>query len=302
MAIRKPGIITPSVFQGTSTHPSQAIMERAKNWEQNENDVFCVSVAFGFAYADVPDVGATVIAVTHDNPQLAEQVAQDMSDFIWDLREPFAGKTLPKTRDGVAQAIAAAQANQTPVILADHSDRMGDSTHILQELMAQKAHRVAVVSIADESAIQHLQATARVGDEVTLSVGGTSTEWAGNPVQITGTVTFFDDCTFTLTGPMSRGATMRLGTVAVVRFRDGNHVVLTSQLFQLLDDAVLHAVGLNPDAIDILVIKSRVHFRAFYEDVAGAIIEIDAPGLGPADLSQHHYENIPDHLYPLAKS
>jgi microcystin degradation protein MlrC len=141
-----------------------------------------------------------------------------------------------------------------------------------------------------------------VGDEVTLLVGGHSTEWAGNPVQITGTVTFLDDCTFTLTGPMSRGATIRLGTVAVVRFGDDNHVVLTSQLFQLLDDAVLHAVGLNPDAIDILVIKSRVHFRAFYEDVAGAIIEIDAPGLGPADLSQHHYENIPDHLYPLAKS
>jgi microcystin degradation protein MlrC len=277
-------------------------MERARSWEQNEKDVFCVSVAFGFAYADVPDVGATVIAVTHDNPPLAERVAQDMSDFIWDLREPFAGKTLPKTRDGVAQAIAAAQAKPTPVIIADHSDRMGDSTHILQELIDQKAHRVAVVSIADEPAIQRLQATARVGDDVTVPVGGTSTEWAGTPVQITGTVTFLGDCTFVLTGPMSRGATMRLGTVAVLRFGDDNHVVLTSRLFQLLDDAVLHAVGLQPGATDILAIKSRVHFRAFYEEVAGAIIEIDAPGLGPADLSQHYYENIPGHLYPLAKS
>jgi microcystin degradation protein MlrC len=121
-------------------------------------------------------------------------------------------------------------------------------------------------------------------------------------LQITGMVTFLDDCTFTLTGPMSRGATMRLGTVAVLRLGDDNHVVLTSRLFQLLDDAILHAVKLNPDAIDILVIKSRVHFRAFYEEVAGAIIEIDAPGLGPADLSQHHYENIPDNLYPLTRS
>jgi microcystin degradation protein MlrC len=276
-------------------------MARARSWEQNDPGVFCVSVAFGFAYADVPDVGATVIAVTHDDPQLAERVAQDMSDFIWELREPFAGKTLPKTRDGVAQAIAAVQAHQTPVIIADHSDRMGDSTHILQELMAQKAQRVAVVSIADEHAIQRLQATAQVGDEVTLPVGGHSTEWAGTPVQITGTVTFLDDCTFILTGPMSRGATMRLGTVAVLRFGDDNHLVITSRLFQLLDDAVLYAVGLHPDTIDILVIKSRVHFRAFYEEVAGAIIEIDAPGLGPADLSQHPYENIPGNLYPLTR-
>ncbi len=302
MAIRKPGIITPSVFQGTGAYPSEAIMARARSWEQTEPDVFCVSVAFGFAYADVPDVGATVIAVTNDNVQLAERVAQDVSDFIWELREPFAGKTLSKTREGVAQAIAAAQAHNVPVIIADHSDRMGDSTHILQELMDQNVRRVAVVSIADEPAIQRLQATAQVGDEVTLQVGGHSTEWAGIPVQITGTVTFLDDCTFTLTGPMSHGEMVRLGMVAVLRFGDGNHLALTSRLFQLLDDAILHAVGLPADAIDMLVIKSRVHFRAFYEAVAGAIIEIDAPGLGPADLSQHHYENIPPNLYPLTRS
>ena len=301
MAIRKPGIITPSVFQGTGTQPSKAIMDRAKAWEESEPEVFCVSVAFGFAYADVPDVGATVIAVTNNAPELAERVAQDMSDFIWEHREPFAGKILPKTQPGVTQAIEAAQANSGTVIIADHSDRMGDSTHIMRELIAQHARRVAVVSIADENAINHLQRTAKVGDQVTLPVGGHTTEWAGTPVEITGVVTYLDSCTFTLTGPMSRGATLRLGMVAVLRFGEDNHLVLTSQLFQLLDDSILHAVGLNPDAIDILAIKSRVHFRAFYEDVASAIIEIDAPGLGPADLSQHPYENIPGDLYPLAR-
>ena len=102
-----------------------------------------------------------------------------------------------------------------------------------------------------------------------------------------------------LIGPVK---TVRLRTVAVLRFGDNNHVVLTPTLFQLLDDAVLHAVGLQPEAIDILAIKSRVHFRAFYGDVSGAIIEIDAPGLGPADLSQHHYEHIPPNLYPLTRS
>jgi microcystin degradation protein MlrC len=276
-------------------------MQRARRWEVDEKDVFCVSVAFGFAYADVPDVGATVIVVTDDNLQLAEQVAQDMSDFIWSLRKPFAGKTLPKTQEGVAQAIAAVQANKTLVIIADHSDRMGDSTHILKQLMAQNARHCCVASIADEKAIQMLQATAKVGDEVSLQVGGHSTEWAGTPVDIIGTVMFLDDCTFTLVGPMSRGATKRLGTVAVIRFGDNNHLIITSTLFQLLDDAILRAVGLDPNRIDILAIKSRVHFRAFYEEVAGTIIEIDAPGLGPADLSQHQYENIPSNLYPLAQ-
>ncbi len=96
MAIRKPGVITPSVFQGTGTQPSQSIMDRAKAWEDNEPDVFCVSVAFGFAYADVPDVGATVIAVPHNNPELAERVAQDVSDFIWSSESRLPEKPYPR--------------------------------------------------------------------------------------------------------------------------------------------------------------------------------------------------------------
>jgi microcystin degradation protein MlrC len=301
MALRKPGIITPSVFQGTGSSPAKDIMARAQAWEQKEPDAYCVSVAFGFAYADVPDVGATVIAVTNNNPQLAEHIAQDMSDFIWSLREPFAGKILPKTRDGVTQAIAAAQARQMPVILADHSDRMGDSTYILEELIAQQAKNFCVASIADARAIQELQANARVGGEVTVQVGGYATALSGTPVKITGRVTFLGDCVFTLTGPMSRGEKKRLGTVAVLRFGDNNHLLITPTLFQLLDDAIFPVVGINVQDLDILAIKSRIHFRAFFEESAGAIIEIDAPGLGPADLSQLPYSNIPPTLYPLSR-
>jgi microcystin degradation protein MlrC len=302
MALRKPGIITPSVFQGTGTYPARDIMARARAWEAKEPDVYCVSVAFGFAYADVPDVGATVLVVTNDNPALAQQVAQDMNDFIWHLREPFAGKTLPKTQEGVAQAMAAAKAGQVPVIIADHSDRVGDSTHILHELLAQGATGFCVASLADAKAIQDLQARANVGDEVRLNVGGWAPEWAGTPVDMSGTVTFLGECEFTLVGPMSHGQRQRLRTVALLDLGHNNHVLITPTLFQLLDDAVLHAVGLNPATIDILAIKSRVHFRAFYEERAGRIVEIDAPGLGAADLTQHHYENIPPDLYPLVRT
>lgn len=300
-ALRKPGIITPSVFQGTGTYPARDIMERARQWEQREPEVFCVSVAFGFAYADVPDVGATVIVVTNHNPVLAERVAQDMHDFIWSVREPFAGKTLPKTRQGVALAIAAARHNQKPVILADHSDRLGDSTYVLQELLAQGASNFCVASLADEHAIQDIQARARVGETVSLKVGGHATTLSGTPVEVSGTVAFLGDCTFTLVGPMNHGARQRLRTVALLNLGHNNHILLTPTLFQLLDDAVLRTVGLSPETIDILVIKSRVHFRAFYEDIAGTIIEVDAPGLGTSDLRELPYEHIPPNLYPLVR-
>jgi len=301
MALRKPGVITPSVFQGTDAYPAREIMARARMWEEREEDAYCVSVAFGFAYADVPDAGATVVAVTNDNQELAERIAQDVSDYIWSLREPFAGKKLPKTREGVARAIEAARAGRTPVVIADHSDRTGDSTHILKELMAQGASNFCVATIADARAIGEIQRRVKVGETVTVDVGGYATEWSGTPATITGRVEYLGECEYVLTGPMSRGAKRRLGTVAVLGFGDNNHIIITPTLHQVLDDAIFPAVGLSLDRLDIIAIKSRVHFRAFYNDVAGAIIEVDAPGLGPADLTQHQYRNLPKDIYPIGE-
>ncbi|MBN2335506.1 M81 family metallopeptidase [Candidatus Bathyarchaeota archaeon] len=299
MAIRKPGVFTPSVYQGTGESPAKEIMERAKGWERKEAKCRSVSVAFGFAYADVPDVGATVIAVTDDDKALAEKIAEDVSGYIWSLREPFAGKKLPKTREGVAEAIKLAKAGKTPVIIADHSDRMGDSTHILKELIEQGATGFCVATISDEATIGRIKSKAKTGESVTVEVGGHADSYSGKPVKITGKVEYLGECSFKLTGPMSRGAQRSLGTTAVIGFGDNNHVVLTPTLHQVLDDALFPAVGLDLKKLDIVAIKSRVHFRAFYNDAAGSIVVVDAPGLGPADLTQHSYKNIPKGLYPV---
>jgi len=300
MALRKPGVMTPSVYQGTGESPAREIMDRAREWERREEDCYCVSVAFGFAYADVPDVGATVIVVTNDNKALAEKIAEDVSGYIWSLREPFAGKKLPKTREAVAQAIKLAKADETPVIIADHSDRMGDSTHVLRELIRQGATEFCVATISDEAAIKKLMKS-RVGDTVQVKVGGHADKYSGDPVEIRGTLEYLGDLSYVLTGPMSHGDTRRLGASAVLGFGENNHVILTPTLHQVLDDAIFPAVGLSLDDLDLVAIKSRVHFRAFYNDAAGSIVVVDAPGLGPADLSQHTYENIPGDIYPVGE-
>jgi microcystin degradation protein MlrC len=298
VAIRKPGVITPSLFQGTDFPPAKDIRDRARMWEK-EHGVYHLSIAFGFAYADVPDVGAAVIAVTHNDQALAERAAQDVSDYIWELREPFANKKVPKTREAVKLAIEAARDKKTPVIIADHADRTGDATHVLKELIDQRAENFCVATIADEEAVAHIVAEAKVGDEVTVDVGGWATELAGQPVRITGTVEQLGEVNYVATGALETGVTRRLGTLAVIKFGANNRVIVTPTLHQVKDDAIFPAVGLSLEDLDIVAIKSRVHFRAFYQDAAGTIIEVDAPGLGPADLSELEYKNVPADVYPL---
>jgi microcystin degradation protein MlrC len=301
MAIRKPGIITPSVYQGTGESPAKEIMDRSRMWEREEPNCVNVSVAFGFAYADVPDVGATVMVTTDEDRELAESIAQDVSDYIWGLREPFAGKKLPKTKDGVAEAISLAKEGKTPVILADHSDRTGDSTWVLRELIDQRAADFCVATIADEDAIKRVKEKAKKGGKVSVSVGGHAGCYSGDPVNISGKLEYLDECSYKLTGPMSRGEQEKLGLIAMIGFGDNNHVIITPTLHQVLDDALFTAVGLDVRSLGVVAIKSRVHFRAYFNDVAGSIVVVDAPGLGPADLTQLKYVNIPEGLYPLSE-
>lgn len=289
MATRKPGVITPSVYQGTGVSPAMEIMERARRWESRVPGVY-VSVAFGFAYADVPDVGATVMVVTNNNQKLADQIADDVSGFIWRMREVFAGKTLPKTQEGVAKAITAAKAGKTPVVIADHSDRTGGSTYILDELINQGAENFCITTLRDEKAIEEIQAKAKVGEAITIDVGGWTDKFAGNPVTIEGKVEFI-------------GEYGRRGTVVVLFFGENNRVILTPQLTQVTTPDIFESLGIKLDDLDIIVLKSRVHFRrGFYETgLSGAIFEVDAPGWGPADLTTLPYQNIPKDIYPVYK-
>lgn len=289
MATRKPGVITPSVYQGTGVSPAMEIMERARRWECQHPGVY-VSVAFGFAYADVPDVGATVMVVADDDQEFADRIADDMSDYIWRVREVFAGKKLPKTREGVALAIAAVKAGQTPVVIADHSDRTGGSTHILEELILQGAKNFCIATLRDEKAIDEIRAKAKEEEEISVDVGGWTDKYAGNPVRIDGKVEF-------------SGEYGRRGSMIVLLFGENNRVILTPQLTQVTTPDFFDPLGIDVKNLDIVVLKSRVHFRrGFHETgLAGAIIEVDAPGWGPADLTTLPYTNIPKDIYPIYK-
>ncbi len=298
MAIKKPGVISPSVFQGTGFHPGKTIMDRCREWEA-KHDCY-VSVAFGFAYADVPDGGASIIAVTNNNQALAEEIAEDVSNLVWDLREPLANRKIPKTREGVIQALQHQRRGQKPIVLADHADRLGDSTHILQELLLQRAENFAVSSIADPFTVKDLIENNKTGDNVTIEFGAfTATRHAGEPVTVTGKIIFLGDGNYRLTGPKDTGRLTNVGPTAALDLGENKYVVITSTLHQVQDSEGFKHYNIPFEKLEILVIKSRVHFRAFYEGYAREIIEVDAPGLGPADLNQFTYHNEPKGIYPI---
>ena len=280
---RKVPILTATVRMWTGASPWADLIQRALIWEAREVGVY-VNVFFGFPFADVPDVGITIQATTNGDAALAEKIAKDIADLAWRKREALLGSTkIHSIAEGVALAKAAIAKGETPVVLADHSDRSGSATFLLKEIVAQDLSQVIVATIADAEAIARLKADgAEAGDAFDMEVGGLVDESAGTPVRIQGTI---------LKAVEGHGQFW-----AVIKFGRDNVLILSTYLVQMMEPFSLAALGLDLHAFKAFAIKSRVHFRRGFDDNGFAksilLVEPDQPYLGTVHLDALPYRNV----------
>lgn len=290
-ATRKPPVITATVLQWTGSSPSMEIMERARRWEAREPGAY-VSVFYGYPWSDVPDVGATVHVMTDGDQDLADAIADDMADFIWRVREAFAHGEFPGPGEAVRRAKAAVEQGLTPVVLGDYSDRPGDATFILREVIDQRLGGVIIATIRDERALRRLVETgAGPGDPFDMEVGGFTGPSGGEPVRVQGTVRWI-------------GPRWGYDHVAAVGFGDNNLLVLTPAYTQVTSPGGLRFGPIDPDEFEVFVVKSRVHFRRGFDETgyARTILVVDAPGpfIGTTRLNALDFRHAPiDRLYPF---
>ncbi len=303
-AIAKPGVVVPSVFSATDVSPAKDIMSRVREWEQHPG-VVDVSVFFGFAWSDVHQLGMSTVALTDNDPDLARKVVDDLAQLVWTNREGLTGgENLHSVKEGVSLAIKMSKNTLKPIILLDHADRTNDTTFVLQELLAQGARNAALPLLWDPEAAR-ICTEAGVGATVELEVGG-STGWRdGGPVVVRGKVLRLGDGRYVGSGPMTRGQHVNLGTTAIIEV-DGVWIQLVSLragVFggALIDEDPFIQFGYDPRDFDIIVTKSKTHFRAVYEEIGEEVIIVDAPGQCPADMSVFDFHNVPPGVYPITR-
>ncbi len=286
-------IISPTVVQWTGASPWMDLVQRALTWEAREVDAY-VNVFFGFPWADVPDVGMTIQALTNADPQLADKIAEDMARAAWRRREALLTSTKVHTiAEGVALARRAVEQGETPVVLADHSDRSGSATWLLKEIVRQDLSNTLLATITDARAIATLLARgAKPGELFDMAIGGQVDASAGEPVRIEGTILDLIE---------HNGQRW-----VSVRFGRNNVVVLSPYLAQIMEPSSLGEIGLDVGAFEIFAIKSRVHFRRGFDDSGFArtilLVEPEEPFLGTVRLDGLAYENVDlKNYYPVRR-
>ncbi len=209
-------------------------------------------------------------------------------------REEF---SLFSLKAGVRRAIERARLSAAPIVILDHADRTSDTTFVLRELMEQGPKKAAHPLFYDPKAADACIA-AGVGSTVDLTVGARTGWRDGGPIRVAGKVLWAGDCKYIGTGPMQKNQEIDLGPTAVIDM-NGIWLQFTSHQTSLIDEDPFIQCGVKPQDFDIIVTKSKTHFRSVYEKVGAEIIIIDAPGQCPADIGVFEYRNAPQDIYPM---
>lgn len=308
MALAKPPLMPHIVTQRTAEGPMAELLQLARKAERRERRVegppqrLRVSVAAGFAYADVPRMGMGILAAAWgencDPPALASAAVAFLAEEAWKRREAFTA-ALPGPEEAVRQAVASTAPG--PVVLADLADNVGggapgDGTVLLAELLRQKAPG-ALVLLADSEAVAECL-RAGVGAAVRLRVGGKVDRLHGEPVPVEGTVRLLSDGRFRNRGAMRDGLVDDMGRTAVVDAA-GLTLVLTERKLPMWNLQQLRSLGIEPAQQRIIVCKGAIAHRAAYGPIAARIIEVETPGCCAGDVRRFEYHNVVRPLYPL---
>jgi microcystin degradation protein MlrC len=297
-ALAKPPLIVNIMAQDTSLEPLKPFMEQACALEQRPG-ILAVSLLPGFAYADVPQMGPSVVVVADGDPALARSEADQLADRLWEARERLT-RPLPDAATAVAQAL---RAERLPVVLVDTGDNVGggsaaDGTVLLAEMLRQGATDGVVCLYAPDEVKQC--AAAGAGAELTLTVGGKVDRRHGDPVSLTVRVRLLHDGTYVEPAVRHGGKRVNhMGPTALVEGPSHNLLVLTSLRHPPFSLGQLTCLGIRPERQRLLVVKAAIAYKAAYAPVAGTVIEVDTPGLTAVNPERFDYRHIRRPLYPL---
>jgi microcystin degradation protein MlrC len=295
-AIRPLPLIWSAECQVTAHMPMQEAMQRVFDAERRPG-ILSITLATGFPWADVTNMGASIIVVADGDRALAQRTADELGDWIWTRRERWYHTPLT-VEEGLSEG---RETGRYPVMLADMADNTGggapgDSTAVLRTFIEQDVEDALLLYMVDPEVAQQAHA-AGVGAQLSVEVGGKSDPRQGPPVPLTAEVVSLSDGRFRYDGPMYSGSDGNLGASAWLRHR-GVNIVVVSVRMQPLDQAFARSLGIDCAAMKVIAVKSAVHFRSGFEKLGGPIYNVNAPAMHSHDYTLLTYEYCPP-LYPI---
>lgn len=264
-----------------------------------------VSLCGGFALADCDKCGFAVAVTARDgNRQAAAALALELATTVWNWREKFVSRLTPVDQ-AVQAALAASEPGAQVLILADVADNPGaggggNTLTLLQALLNAGAQQVLLGVFTDAELAREAHALG-VGADFEANFNRDSTDQRFAPAFAhSARVLALANGLFVGRRGMVKGSQQDQGLSALLDL-GGVRLVVISKRQQLLDPAQLEVLGVDLASVRTLVVKSRGHFRAAFDEFAPPerILEVDCPGLTTPNLKTLPWTRMPRPIFPI---
>jgi microcystin degradation protein MlrC len=285
--------------QSTWMAPAQDLYEQLIALDREHGAM--LSFCMGFPASDFEECGPVIWAHGEHAQRAVERLyAQAVEPEQWRPQWQPA-------REAVTQALAWAAEAPAPVVIADTQDNPGaggdsNTTGMLHALLQQQAglrypQQIALGLLVDPEAARKA-CEAGVGAQLEMRVGKAVPIFSGDlsdpPVQGRFTVRAISAGACVLKGPMMTGSTIQMGPSACLEI-DGIWVAVASGKMQMLDRELFRTVGIHPEQMKVLVVKSSNHFRADFTPIASHVLVAKAPGPMAADPGDLPWKKLSPH-------
>jgi microcystin degradation protein MlrC len=319
-------VIGPNIGQST-WNPVADAERRLPLWQLNQEraeierttpGLTCATILGGYGYADTPDTMMSAVATADNDPALAERIATQLAQRIWERREDIRNiRPISSIDDGVRRAMeltAPLDRPDGPLILVDLGDDPGSATPadspVVLEALLRLGARDAAITIRDAPAVDACHA-AGVGAELELEIGASIDRRFYQPVRVKGTVKSLDDGAYMICGPTHGGwgrdvnreawREARVGKRAV--FRAGppeNRIdVILSRTSTGKDRDFFKSAGILMDEKRILAVKSNQAHRASFDSIAAGTIDLATPGVSTVDYATLPFKHLKRPMWPI---
>lgn len=248
-------------------------------------------------WLDVTEGGWSAIVVTNNDQALAEQLADELADLVWSLRDDLLKREAISVDDAVLKADAA---EKGVVVLSDTGDTVfggaaGDSNLILEAMLRLGIKGPALVPMISPVAAKKL-AAAGEGATVTIALGGDAAPAFFTPLEVTGVVKKVGGGIV----PLDFNTQSEVDLGVAVLFEVGPVTLMITENRGVAGNVpdVYRGMGIEPKDYKIAVLKTASNFQ-YFAPISSTVIRADTAGPGQSDVYGLPWQRLPRPIYPL---
>src|SRR5436190_7360646 len=254
----------------TTRQPMRGFVDKLQAME-GKDGVLSLSVAHGFPWSDIKEMGSKLIAITDGDRPKAERLARELGREFFAMR---AATQPPYVSLDAAMARVSSHNLPKPMVLADVSDNAGggaasDSTYILRALLDRKVKDAAIAMFWDPGAVK-LAFEVGEGAELDIRLGGKLGPQSGAPIDARAKVLKVEKDVSIQFGGQRKG-TSPIGDAAALQI-DGVTVIVNTKRSQCHSLECFTKLDVDPSTKKVVVVKSMQHFHAAYAPIASEVV------------------------------